>query len=114
MGDRMSNATLPHGRMAPGWYLSNLGGMLVYGAIVASPRARHALAGRSGRRFPVAMLAGGFALAAATHVVESAYAVSHARRFELPTRSVAAVGLRTLAVGFPSLIALRAATASEG
>ncbi|HEY7135028.1 MAG TPA: DUF4499 domain-containing protein [Acidimicrobiia bacterium] len=107
----MSDATLPHGRMAPGWYLSNLGGMLVYGTIVMSPRARRAFAGRSGRRVPVAVLAGGFALAATTHVVETVYAISRARRFELPGRSVAAVGLRTLAVGFPSVIALNAAIA---
>jgi hypothetical protein len=108
----MSEAAPPHGRMAPGWYLSNLGGMVAYGLIVTSPPARRALAPGSGRRSPAALLAGGFALAAATHVAEAAYATSVARRRGLPGRSVAAVGLRTLAVGFPSVIALRAATAA--
>jgi hypothetical protein len=104
----VSTAPLPHGRMAPRWYLTNLGGMVVYGLI-----AGRALASGSARRVPTAMLAGGFALAAATHVVEAGYATSLARRRALPTRSVAAVGLRTLAVGFPSLLALRAATAAD-
>jgi hypothetical protein len=100
---------LPHGRMAPLWYATNLGGMVVYGAIATSPRARRVLAPRLEKRVPVAVLAGGFAVAAALHVAEATYATSLARRRQLPARSVTAVGLRTLAVGFPSLRALRAA-----
>ncbi len=105
----LPHGRLPHGRMAPGWYLSNLGGMAVYGAMVASPRARQLLARGPVGRVPRPVLAAGFAAAATTHVVETVVAVRAARRAELPVSSVAKVGVRTLAVGFPSLLALRAA-----
>jgi hypothetical protein len=101
--------TLPHGRMAPGWYLSNFGGMVVYGAMVASPRVRRALARGPIARIPASVLTLGFAAAAATHVVETVHALRVARADELPARSIARVGVRTLAVGFPSVLALREA-----
>ena len=102
-----------HGRMAPGWYLSNFGGMVVYGAIVTSPRVRSALARGPVSRIPRPVLVAGFLAAAATHVIETAHALRVARSAELPGRSLAAVGLRTLAVGFPSVMALRGALAAE-
>lgn len=105
--DGTADRTRPHGRMAPGWYLSNLGGMVIYGAMVSSPRVRTALARGPLARIPRPVLVLGFAAAAATHVVETAHALRAARSAALPGRSVAAVGLRTLAVGFPSVLALR-------
>jgi hypothetical protein len=105
------SSTPKYGRMAPGWYLSNFGGMVVYGAMVASPRVRGALARGPVARIPRPVLALGFAAAATTHVVETMHAVRVARRAQLPAGSTAAVGLRTLAVGFPSMLALRGALA---
>jgi hypothetical protein len=51
--------------------------------------------------------------AVTTHVVETAHAVRIARAGELPGRSVATVALRTLAVGYPSVLALRGALPRE-
>jgi hypothetical protein len=99
--------------MAPGWYLSNFGGMVVYGAMVASPRVRVVLARGPVARIPRPVLVAGFLAAVTTHVVETAHAVRIARARELPGRSVATVGLRTLAVGFPSVLALRGALSHE-
>jgi len=76
--------------MAPGWYLSNFGGMVVYGAMVASPRVRGALARGPVARIPRPVLALGFAAAATTHVVETMHAVRVARRAQLPAGSMAA------------------------
>lgn len=78
--------------VAPRWWLSNFGGMVAFGLVAAKSRSR--------------VLRGGFALAAATHVVETMYAYRAARRagFE---RSAPLWAAQTLAVGFPSLLALR-------
>jgi Transmembrane protein 254 len=78
--------------VAPGWYVTNLGGVIATGVV----------ARRSGR----ASLRLLFAVAAALHVGEAAYAYSAARRAGL-TASATRWGLQTLAVGFPSLGALR-------
>ena len=78
--------------VAPGWYVSNLGGVIVTGIV----------ARRSGR--PALQLL--FAIAVALHVGEAGYAWSAARRAGL-TGSATRWGLQTLAVGFPSLSALR-------
>jgi hypothetical protein len=76
----------------PGWWVSNLGGMVT--GIVAKRSGRPSL-----RRL--------FAVAAGLHVGEAAYAYVTARRAGLTT-SAAKWGLQTLALGFPSLSALRA------
>lgn len=78
--------------VAPGWYVSNLGGVILTGVV----------ARRSGR--PALQLL--FAVAVALHVSEAGYAYSAARRAGL-TGSATRWGLQTLAVGFPSLGALR-------
>ena len=77
----------------PGWWVSNLGGMIVTGVV----------AKRSGR--PSLRLL--FAVAAGLHVGEAVYAYRTARRAGL-TGSAAKWGLQTLALGFPSVSALRA------
>jgi len=79
--------------VAPGWWVSNLGGMVVTGIV----------AKRSGR--PSLRLL--FAIAAGLHVGEAAYAYVAARRAGL-TRSAPKWALQTLALGFPSLSALNA------
>jgi transmembrane protein TMEM254 len=79
--------------VAPGWYVSNLGGVIMTGVV----------ARRSGR--PALRLL--FAVAVGLHVGEAAYAYTAARRAGM-TRSAPRWGLQTLAVGFPSLGALRA------
>jgi hypothetical protein len=78
--------------VAPGWYVSNLGGMITTGVV----------ARRSGR--PALRLL--FAVAVGLHVGEAAYAYSAARRAGL-SGSAPRWALQTLAVGFPSLDALR-------
>ena len=78
--------------VGPGWWLANLGGMVVYGAVAARSRSR--------------ALRLGCALAVGLHVGEAVYAYVTVRR----TASRAAAvrwGLQTLAVGFPSLRVLR-------
>jgi hypothetical protein len=75
--------------VAPLWWVTNLGGMIVNGAVAL----------RSSRKLPKIV----FALAAATHVAEATYAFVAARRRGLPTVPWT---LQTLAVGFPSLRAL--------
>jgi transmembrane protein TMEM254 len=86
----MSNATsfVP---VAPKWWASNFGGMVVYGAVASRSRSR--------------LLRLGFAAAVALHVGESIYAYRRARAagFEDTAPRWA---LQTLGVGFPSLIAL--------
>ncbi len=79
--------------VAPAWWVTNLGGLVVNGLVAA----------RSSRKLPRIV----FALAAATHVVEAACTFVTARRRGLPALPWT---LQTLAVGFPSLLALRAAS----
>ncbi len=84
--------------VAPAWYASNLGSLLATG-----------LVGRlTGRRLMRGLFWGGVAV----HVGEAAYA-NHAARKAGFTNSAWKWGLQTLAVGFPSLLALRDATAAE-
>ena len=84
---------------APRWWVGNLGGMIVTGVV----------AKRSGR--PSLRLL--FAVAAGLHVGEAVYAYATARRAGL-TRSAPKWGLQTLALGFPSLGALRAVIRDTG
>ena len=79
--------------VSPRWWVSNLGGMVVTGIV----------AKRSGR--PSLRLL--FAVAAGLHVGEAVYAYTAARRAGL-SRSAPKWALQTLALGFPSLGALRA------
>jgi len=92
--------------MAPGWYVTNLGGMVSYGVIVASPSARAAIARATKGRVGSTVLRAGFAAAVALHVGEAVATVVVARRRGVRPGSAAALALRTLAVGFPSLQAL--------
>ena len=79
--------------VAPGWWVTNFGGMVVTG-IVATRSHRPALR----------LL---FGVAAGLHVGEATYAYVAARRAGL-TGSAPRWALQTLALGFPSLGALRA------
>ena len=81
--------------VAPHWYLTNLGGLLLNGAI----------AGITKKKLYRSLFWGGVAL----HVAEAAYAYRTAQR-EGFTESASRWGLQTLAVGFPSLLALRDAS----
>jgi Domain of unknown function (DUF4499) len=92
--------------MAPGWYLTNLGGMVAYGAIASSPAACAAIERRTNGRVGATVLRAGFLAAAALHVGETLATVVVTRRRGLRARTVVALALRTLAVGFPSLRAL--------
>lgn len=80
--------------VAPKWWLSNFGGMVVYGAVARRSRSR--------------VMRLGFAAAVALHVGEAVYAYrrAHSVGFE---DSAPLWALQTLGVGFPSLIALSAA-----
>lgn len=80
--------------VAPAWWVANCGGVLLTGAVAA----------RTGR--PALRLL--FAGAVVTHVVEAAVAYHWARR-EGWSRSAPRWAAQTLGVGFPSLLALRAA-----
>jgi hypothetical protein len=77
--------------VAPVWWVTNLGGLVVNG-IVAT---------RSSSRIKRTI----FAAALVTHGAEAAYAYCVARREGLGDDAVK-WGLQTLGVGFPSLIAL--------
>lgn len=79
-------------RVAPRWWMSNFGGMAVFGLVAVGSRSR--------------VLRLGFGLAVATHVIEAAYSYDKARRAGFHT-SASRWGLQTLAVGFPSLWALQ-------
>jgi hypothetical protein len=80
--------------VAPGWWVANTGGVLLTGLLAA-------LTGhRSLRRL--------FRAAVAIHIVEAGYSYVRASRAGFRTRAVR-WALQTLAVGFPSLIALHAA-----
>jgi hypothetical protein len=80
--------------VAPRWWLSNFGGMVAYAAVASRSRSR--------------LLRVGFGLALALHVGEAVYSYDKARRAGFHT-SASRWGLQTLAVGFPSLIALNEA-----
>jgi hypothetical protein len=93
----MTASTGGHDRfvpVAPKWWLANLGGMVVFGAVAARSRS------------PV--LRAGFALAVATHVAEAAYTYDAARRAGF-VGSANRWALQTLAVGFPSISAFHLA-----
>jgi Domain of unknown function (DUF4499) len=85
--------------VATHWYVSNLGGVIATGI----------LARRTGKR----LIRWTFWGAATLHVTEAAYANYAARKAGF-TNSAWKWGLQTLAVGFPSLLALRAAVAAGG
>ena len=78
----------------PRWWIANTGGVVLTGVLAAATR-RPAL-----RRI--------FRAAVAIHVAEAVYSYRAARRAGF-TASAPRWALQTLAVGFPSLIALRAA-----
>jgi hypothetical protein len=78
--------------VAPGWWVANAGGVALTGVLAA----------RTGHRGLRRLFWG----AMATHAVEAAYAYRAARRAGLERHAVA-WALQTLAVGFPSLAALR-------
>ena len=82
--------------VAPGWWVANAGGVALTGVLAARTGSR-------GLRWL-------FFGAVATHAVEAAYAYRAARRAGLE-RHAPAWALQTLAVGFPSLAALRATLA---
>lgn len=84
--------------VAPGWYASNLGGVIATGLLAKKTGAR--------------VIRWTFYGAVALHVGEAAYA-NHAARKAGFTNSAWKWGLQTLAVGFPSLLALRDARAAE-
>jgi len=82
------------------WWGSNLGGMVAFGLVASRSKSR--------------IVRGGFKLAVATHMVEAVYSYDRARRAGFHT-SAGRWALQTLAVGFPSLIALNQAIAdAEG
>jgi hypothetical protein len=78
----------------PRWYASNLGGIILTGVVAALSRRR--------------LLRWLFWGAVAIHVSEAAYSYKTARDAGF-TESAPKWALQTLAVGFPSLIALRTA-----
>jgi len=82
--------------VAPHWYVTNTGGVVLNGVLAAATKRR---------TFTVA-----FWGAVAIHVAEAAYAYRAAQRKGF-TASAPKWALQTLAVGFPSLIALHRATA---
>ena len=81
--------------VAPFWYLTNTGGVVMNGVVAAVTKRR------------TAQLI--FWGAVALHVGEAVYAYRAANRAGF-TESAPRWALQTLAVGFPSLLALRAAT----
>ena len=80
----------------PRWWLSNFGGMVMYGAVARRSRSK--------------LLRLGFAAAVGLHVGEAVYAYRRARQAGL-NEAAPRWALQTLGVGFPSLIALRAVIA---
>lgn len=81
------------------WWLSNFGGMVVFGLIASRSRSR--------------LLRLGFGAAVAVHVGEAIHAYNKARHAGLHT-SAPRWALQTLGVGFPSLIALNDVVARTG
>jgi hypothetical protein len=82
--------------VAPYWYLTNTGGVLMNGVLAMTTRKRS-----------YQLLFWG---AVAVHAVEAAYAYRAAQRAGF-RQSAPRWALQTLAVGFPSLVALRKVTA---
>ncbi len=80
--------------VAPHWYLTNTGGLVLNGVVAAVTKRR-----------TVRLLFWG---AVAMHLGEAFYSYRAARRAGF-TESAPRWALQTLAVGFPSLVALRAA-----
>lgn len=78
--------------VAPGWWVSNFGGIVTSGIVAARTRRP--------------LLRWVFALGAVTHVVEGAVAYRRARTAGLGEDAARRWGLQTLGVGFPSLIGL--------
>lgn len=78
--------------VAPKWWLSNFGGMVIFGMVTTRSRSR--------------LMRLGFAAAVALHVGEAVYAYDKARRVGF-SDSASRWALQTLGVGFPSLLALR-------
>ena len=78
--------------VAPMWWATNFGGLVVNGIVARRRRSR------------LATLV--FAAGVTTHVVEAAYAYRRAQREGLGDAAWK-WGLQTLGVGFPSLLALR-------
>jgi hypothetical protein len=91
MSDRRPDTFLPVDRF---WWVTNAGGIALTGVLAAATRRR-------GLRWL-------FWGAVATHVVEAAYTYQAARRAGF-SRRARRWALQTLGVGFPSLLALRAA-----
>lgn len=84
--------------VAPIWWVSNLGSMVVAGVVASRSRSK--------------LMRLGFTIGVVTHLAEASYAYHTARRAGF-TNSANKWFLQTLAVGFPSLIALHAARAAE-
>jgi hypothetical protein len=80
--------------VAPHWYVTNTGGLVMNGVVAAVTKKRSATVIFWG--------------AVALHVGEALYAYRSAQRAGF-TESAPRWALQTLAVGFPSLLALRAA-----
>jgi hypothetical protein len=79
--------------VAPYWWLTNFGGIVVNGIVAARSKKR--------------LVTLTFVLGAATHVVEAGYAYNAARQAGLDDDAWK-WGLQTLAVGFPSVRELNA------
>jgi hypothetical protein len=84
--------------VAPAWWVANFGGMVMSGLIASRSRSK--------------LVRMGFTLAVVTHIAEAGYAYHAARRAGF-TSSANKWFLQTLAVGFPSLIALHAAKEAD-
>jgi len=85
----MNDAFVP---VAPMWWVTNFGGLVVNGVMAA--------------RSPSKIKRGIFAAAVVTHVAEALYAYRIAQNAGLGDEAPRKWGLQTLGVGFPSLIAL--------
>jgi hypothetical protein len=85
--------------VAPVWWVSNFGGLVVNGVVAARRKST--------------LTRAVFAAAVVTHVVEAVYAYRIAQREDLADDAWK-WGLQTLAVGFPSLIALHELLAERG
>jgi hypothetical protein len=93
------------------WFALLDGGIVALALLSALDGPRDTVAARSPLPLPPRrVLRGVLAAATVIHVVEALAAGRYARRRGLPARSWA---LQTLAVGFPSLFALRRATAGR-
>jgi hypothetical protein len=95
----MSGSTATFRPVAPHWWFTNFGGIVVSGIIAARSKKR--------------LVKLSFALGAATHVIEAGYAYSTAREAGLDDDAWK-WGLQTLAVGFPSLRELNTVLRERG